>query len=524
MDKLVVAIWLAAFVASGQEPSGHETHTVAGTVVNTLTGEPIRRALVSAPTGGRPTAQLTGPDGRFQIEDVPEGTCLLNATKPGFVAKSGQEATVPIRVKSDTKDVTIKLQPTASIAGRITDADGNPIEQVNVQIFVEDLSQGRKSWQPRTTVTTDEDGAFSADGLEPGKPLVILSMGSDVPETRASKVQEVYAPRFYPDAPDIASAQVIDLQAGQQLEVDFKSHQEPGYTVTGTITGPSGDAGGLMLENESGQAVSQIEAQIDPKSGRFTMKGVPSGTWKLVLWGAQTISQTPFASTGLTVDHADVSGVVLTAAATVSIPATVVSPEADGKDQEPGSLARQQVAVMLTPVNPDSSHGSFVPVSNQEGGRLEFKDVMPGEYRVEVANQGRVCVGGVTQGSTDLTREYLTVEGKTNPQPITVEVRQDCAKLAVHFKDQEKSAGIPVIVVLSSAPAATPLLWQVMPNSTPDVMTLAAGTYQVFAFSSVDGLEYANPDALRKYHGEEVTLDAREHKDVEIDVIDRSQE
>lgn len=50
---------------------------------------------------------------------------------------------------------------------------------------------------------------------------------------------------------------------------------------------------------------------------------------------------------------------------------------------------------------------------------------------------------------------------------------------------------------------------------------LSAGTYQVFAFANVDGLEYANPEAMRNYSGQSVTLEAGQTKDITVEISER---
>ena len=46
-------------------------HALRGTVVNSVTGEPIRGALVQIYFNGQ-SSMLTGPDGKFQFEGLPQ--------------------------------------------------------------------------------------------------------------------------------------------------------------------------------------------------------------------------------------------------------------------------------------------------------------------------------------------------------------------------------------------------------------------------------------------------------------------
>src|SRR5258707_15738699 len=68
---------------SAQVAQNADRYPIRGTVINSLTGEPIRGALVQI-YANRQRSVLTGADGSFQFADVPAGTLNLNVRKPGF--------------------------------------------------------------------------------------------------------------------------------------------------------------------------------------------------------------------------------------------------------------------------------------------------------------------------------------------------------------------------------------------------------------------------------------------------------
>ena len=51
---------------------------------------------------------------------------------------------------------------------------------------------------------------------------------------------------------------------------------------------------------------------------------------------------------------------------------------------------------------------------------------------------------------------------------------------------------------------------------------LAPGTYKLYAFDSLDGLEYANPDAMKSFSATEVTVGPKQTITVTVDVISRT--
>ncbi|MBV9083358.1 MAG: carboxypeptidase regulatory-like domain-containing protein, partial [Acidobacteriaceae bacterium] len=159
-------------------------YTVRGAVVNAATGEPIPRALVEL-NGPENHAALTGSEGQFQIEGVPAGRFLANARRPGFVeanrftmflgskrfAGAAGPRTVSFTVGSNTEPVVIKLMPEGSIAGRVVDSDGEPVPNLRLQCFLQELTSGRKHWQATNGGMTNANGDFLVGNLPPGSCL-----------------------------------------------------------------------------------------------------------------------------------------------------------------------------------------------------------------------------------------------------------------------------------------------------------------------------------------------------------------
>src|SRR5512133_2919633 len=66
-----------------QRPAQTGTITLTGVVVNSVTGEPISRALIQM-QGMASRVALTDSDGKFQFENLPETQAMLTAHKPGY--------------------------------------------------------------------------------------------------------------------------------------------------------------------------------------------------------------------------------------------------------------------------------------------------------------------------------------------------------------------------------------------------------------------------------------------------------
>ena len=114
--------------------------------------------------GMQPASVLTGADGRFEFDNVPEGRVFFMLQKPGYsdprfpmFGERPLNANV-LSVTSATNDFPLKMLPNGRITGNITDSDGQPIEDVSVQVLAVQIMQGRKYWLERMNATSDDDG------------------------------------------------------------------------------------------------------------------------------------------------------------------------------------------------------------------------------------------------------------------------------------------------------------------------------------------------------------------------------
>ena len=160
------------------EPQSSEdqiTHTISGTVVNSVTREPIGRALVY--TADERAATFTDDHGNFELTvsaltQAPGGGVPVNtpagllARKPGFLTDYGiQDGAV---IGGNGKDVTLTLAPEALIVGQVKfpSADADYVE---VQLYHRGVREGIARWEPLIQVRTRADGEFRFAELRAGE-------------------------------------------------------------------------------------------------------------------------------------------------------------------------------------------------------------------------------------------------------------------------------------------------------------------------------------------------------------------
>jgi hypothetical protein len=514
-------------------------HTVSGVVTNAVTGEPIRRALVQM-NGQASGAVLTGADGRFQFADVPEGPAVFVAQKPGFSDPRftpGSQWAMPnasSQVDSGKNDFHLTLLPNSRIVGHITDPDGEPLENVQVQILYEQIWQGRKQWQQRSAAETDEDGSYRAEDLTPGRYVIFIS-GHSFPLEGTSAPSEVLAPRYYPDVPDLASTQPLDLRPGAEFRADFRVRMERGYRLTAQVSGVPASMGlSFSLQNSSGQNV--WFQGFDQAKGQIVVPALPSGVWTLFLNANDAQGHGYQTRQEIAVNHADVTNLAISLRPAAAIPVTInhstpPASETAASQNLPvgGRLINPGIAAMLNPADP-SNMQSYGLGMQGDPPVMEFRDVAPGKYKLDIQGFGSECVESAWYGSVDLTRDYLLIDPSGGTQALTINLRSDCATLTAKLRPEEKApAGFVLVVPTSSMGEPKVLQLQGQSSSNPfnpmnnPSLTLSPGTYQVFAFTSLEGLEYANPDVLRNYPSQSIELGAGQKTELTVEISERKE-
>ena len=258
--------------------------TITGTVVNEATGGPIPRAMVTL-QGSPMRYAFSDSNGGFTIEGVPAGRYTLQGQKPGFFGpqESGSRSVQSVEVGGNSGPVILKLSAENVIFGRLTDANGQPVESVSLHLTRRVLRNGVSKLELRSSSLSDEDGTFRFPNLQPG--TYYLSAGPDVARHETlfgdgSVPRTGWPGEYYPQVPDIASAAPIRVTSGQQVQADMVMSVVPLYTVSGLVTGFSpGQGVSIQVQNSSGDSVS-VGVGFHEATGEFEVR-LPAGTYHL---------------------------------------------------------------------------------------------------------------------------------------------------------------------------------------------------------------------------------------------------
>jgi hypothetical protein len=506
-----------------QPPSNSEpSYALTGTVINSMTGEPVRRALVQVLTGSQPSA-LTDGDGHFEFDEVLGTRVSVTARKPGFFTDQAINRMSPeaksVTLGPDAPPLVLRLIPESLIFGRIQSPDGEPIEGLPVKVMCVHVVEGRKSRQANGITTTDEDGEFRVANLPAGSYVMEAGPSADwrlLGRAADNAHHQGYAAVFYGGAREIASATPIRLAAGQHAQADFSLKPEPLYRVTGLVTGPAvnGEVN-LRFVNSSGEPF-EFETQFDAATGKFQAK-LPAGSYTVTAQSEAEGGTALGAELPFTV-HADLTGlrIALAPATSISVRETLESstpvPGGNGRFQ-PATVRLGDISAARDGAQLWAAYGN----SGSDAG-LAVRNVPPGRYSAEVTSNGsQWYVQSVECGGKDLLREDLVVTGGAQVPEIEIVLREGSAGL--HGTVSSSGAQATALLIPEGPPGQTRAV-STNPQGEFDFDRIPPGNYSVLAFEG-EGPEYKDPDVLSTYLSKATHLGLRpnEKATVTLDLI-----
>jgi len=447
-SKLSILISLGAALLFGQDTG--KLGIISGRVVNSVTGEGIRRAevVVRARTAaGRgirpepaPLTVATDAEGAFKFDGVEAGDYFLNVEKQGFVAERRTAfAGRVVRVASgqDVGGLEYKLQPQTVITGRVVDDEGEPVRDISVAVMQRRFLNGKRRWAEFQHGTTNDLGEFRIFNLPPGKVIVsakpvrraVPTVGSLAASLPAGRNEQQYFQTFHPNALEAGQATVIETSAGQTVSnVDIQLQRVAVYRIRGRVV--DREAQGPMEFGVSAVRVDDMThgnaGARAKRDGTFEIRGVRPGIYNVT---ATTYERLPAVTQRkMGVARVDVSGDVedltieikggFKVSGTLSIQSATSGAKSDPKS----------AILMLVAVEPGMYYGPPAQVVVAADGTWTAENVVPGVYRLEAilrtAEGASAYIAAVTAGGLDsVGRELDMTQGP--PGPIRVVLSTD---------------------------------------------------------------------------------------------------
>ena len=399
---------------------------IAGKVVNSVNGEPIRRAMVIARAQdtehGPSYAAETDSHGQFSIGDMEPGSYLVSAERQGFHFQArGATGAPPPPLKLDRGqemlDLLLRLIPTGVIAGRVTDDEGDPVRGAEVQAFVTAYVNGKKQLNSVDTVMSNEKGEYRLFGLTPGTFYVQASARDmraqqNVP-IRGAHPPEKPAPAYYPGVSDQNRAVPIEVAAGAELRgFDIRLSRQKTYSVRFKVTpGPNQGYWAMIGDGRnwgSGVSVNGDTAEVP---------GLTPGSHVVTI--VQNVGdEQNYARVPVEIVDADVDGGALTFLPQMDVTGAV---RADDKKTHPWENIRVGLRSETEAPNGFQNASGFHNTTVNADGSFALRKVPPDVYRVTAQFSSPVpgtYVKSIGAGDHDLADWKLDLTKETAPLNI----------------------------------------------------------------------------------------------------------
>ena len=262
---------VAAIVLPAPSALALQTGSLSGMVLDEQDG-PLAAVTVTAlsPAGAAAGSAVSDGAGSYRIDGLAPGTYVLSAhggDRPGRYngGAATLESAVGISLASgqEVTDAHIVLGPGGTIAGRITDTDGDPVAGASVSA----ISHGGFL---SPSATTDLDGRYRLDGVPIGQVAVRVAH-PDHTET------------WWPAASSRAGAELIPIADGTRVDdVDAVLHL--GARIVGVVTAGGAALAGATVRAwlDGGAAPVEATSAVD---GTYAVTGLAPGTYVLSAHG-----------------------------------------------------------------------------------------------------------------------------------------------------------------------------------------------------------------------------------------------
>jgi hypothetical protein len=475
---LSLAIACLSAALSAAQSMSDNTDILRGIVINSVTHEPIARALVSSPDNR--FATRSNSEGHFEftlpkVNAAPEGgsdsttpvsapiqsaisnrPSMLMARKPGFLTDPNSLAQ---NLQNEAlKDVTLALTPESLIVGAVTLPTSEPPDSIMLQVYRRQVRDGRAHWLPVGGAQSTSDGQFRFADLPAGTykllthelldhdPLTVDPLTLPPPNVPLGHLFG-YPPVYYQSAPDFGSAATIQLAAGQTQTVKLSLVKLPYYRVKVPVIAPA-----IVPVNDAPLNGLTVNVYAHGRKGPGFSLGyndsdhaiegmLPNGTY--------IIEASSFGSNGvtglqtITIKGAPIDGPSMTLLSNVSIP-VMVKEEFTSADN-PGSMTwningrstvikgpRRYLNVTLEPAD---DFGVGLPQVSLRDPRRAADDALviegapAGSYWVRI-NSSRGYPASIRTGNLDLLHQPLVVAAGGTASPIEITMRDDTAEIS----------------------------------------------------------------------------------------------
>lgn len=524
--------------------AGGTHYTIAGTVVNAVSGEVLPDVKLSlAPNTDRSEQITVSSDagGHFSFGNLPAGKYALVAKRRGFRQQALDQhdafsTAVVAGPKLDAEHIVFRLQPSGTISGNVVDEDNEPVGGAQIWLFIRSVSMGVASTHFATSGNSNDKGHYRFSNLGPGTYFLAVTaqpwyaqgqqrfvmrpgptgQPETEPEAEHSPFDVAYPLTYYSGASDFAAATPVTLTAGNGVTANVTLRAVPAVRLRVQMPLDEAGRGGksiqLFHEGPGGMRMYVNMAQYgDPNSGMY-ISGFAPGHYdveyrhfdpkdgKQLDGGTQTIDVT---GDGTFEPHV---------AGTGSISGKIVT-------ERP--LPEGQPLFVQLWAGPNLTLGSGQVGSD---GSVSFPGVLakPGKYEVTVVGQPDVSVQSVSATGAKVIGRMVELSG-SGPVELTIAVGSGKQAEVKGFALEDDKPVVGAMVLL--LPEDSRSFSSFVPRDQSDtdgsfeLRQVPPGKYRAIAIDDGTELEYTNPEAIEPYLAAAQSVSVPPGGQVKIQVI-----
>lgn len=546
-----------AQVAGSTAAKATERAVIDGLVTKDPGSEPVKKALIeliaeNQAEGGDYTA-ISGADGGFRIEAIVPGRYHLFAERTGLLEVDKHRARSDGRVLTlvagqELKDLRIRLQAAAVVRGRVTDEDGDPMPNAQVAVLRQTFASGRSRLEQAGGERTNDLGEYRIAGLAAGNYYVSVSPPPDFKslieaagvtgaEPRVANDKPAatsYQTTYYPGTPDRSQAAPVQLHAGDDFPVNFSLTPSPSLSIRGSVVNlPPRSSAAIMLQSRDFSLVLN-GAEMHP-DGSFVIRDVAPGAYTILA----------------TVENAAVPMMARQALQVVSnsVEDLRLAPQPGGwihgrlrlESKNSGRVDASQIFLQLRSADGDDEASGAFSIGDgfshtahvAADGSFEWKSVPPGNYFVQLVSNGGanadLFLKSSLAGNRDVGDAGVSVNGGTVVLDLLASANGGVVDGVVVDQKGEPVANAVIVAVPETRLRARVERYRKTVSDQRGRFTLHGiepGDYTLFAWESVDGEAYYNPEFLKTSEGQGSGLRVGEgdRKSVRLEAIPEPEE
>ncbi len=550
--------------------------SIHGTVVNSITRQPIGHALVASPDNKR-FATMTDDEGHFEfvlprqepraaqssssqlsqdgpglnggVSVGPQATVpssnrptQLMARKPGFLDEDTTQNVAP-----EQNEVTLSLTPESLVIGQIVLPDD--ADRIAVEIYHRQVQDGRPRWMTVGTTVAKSNGEFRFAGLHAGRYKLLTHEFLDRDPLTFDPRGQLYGypPVYFPAAPDFDSAATIELATGCTFQASLSPVRQAYYQVKVPVANAPTGAQIRVAVSTQGRRGPGFSLGYNQQDQRIEGM-LPDGTYTLEVlsYGSPSLS----GMVNITIKNGVVQAptLFLQPGGTIAVNVKEEFTPTDNAGLTPQNNNRRSFSVpgprrylniMLWPADDFGLENTAYlgPPFPSGDDSLAILNVQPGRYWVQVTS-GSGFPASITSGGTDLQHHPLVVGPGGSSSPIEITMRDDWAQLGGKIEPingtipgastggRSGTEGTQAWVYLVPLPDSTGQFQQFyFTQAESGDQQIAPGEYRVLAFDHPQSdIEYRDSEAMQAYDakGQVIRLVGGQKEHITVPVISTS--